>query len=108
ALFEESYFVVFCQVYNIDHYFRSVSDSRGHFAFLLSRHFPAARRKVSRIVESPIFSACSRSESACCSGALNVISCGASGSYEIKSGLTIYSIEVTNGAPSRELSLKSA
>src|SRR4051812_25130383 len=99
-------FVIFGEVVNFDYSFFDYSFSafffgRGHFA-LLSRHFPAARRKVARISGSGIFSASALSGRACLSGATNSISLGGRVSLTINSGLTTNSISVTVGAPSSE------
>src|SRR6185295_14868461 len=107
-LFEESNLVVLGEVVDLDDDVCVwVLRSRAHLA-VLSRHFPAARRNVSRIIGSGIWSACSRRGWACFSGALNFTSWGTSGSRAMRSGLTTYSIVVTSGAPSTELSLNSA
>src|SRR5215216_3168578 len=107
SLFEMPYFVIFRKVIEFDYCFATCFFSSGHFA-LLSRHFPAARKNASRISGSGMRSASLRSGIACLSGAMKVISWGAIWSCGIRLGLITYSIVVTVGAPSRELTLNKA
>src|SRR5262249_22812396 len=105
ALSEESGLVILCEFF--DFYDCFLSLARGHLA-LLSRHFPATRRKAPRSSGSPMDPAASLNGSACFSGAMNWNCGGGSGIGATSAGFTTKSIEVTSGAPRRELSLKSS
>src|SRR5712692_2901224 len=75
-LFEKTDIVVFCKFGDFNYYFAGVFGSPSHFV-VLSRHFPAARKKASRISGSGIRSACSRRAVTCSAGAVNLTSRGA-------------------------------
>src|SRR4029079_14530842 len=79
SLLEKANLIVLCQLDDFDYYFRWVTGASAHFV-VLSRHFPAARRNVSRISGSDIRSACFRRGKDCSSGAVNVTSWAGAGS----------------------------
>src|ERR1700730_10658447 len=75
-LLEKTDFIVFSELDDFNHCFAGVFACYTHFV-VLSRHFPATRKKVSRISGSGIRSACSRRAVTCSSGAVNLTSWGA-------------------------------
>src|SRR5438309_8918474 len=75
-LFEKTDFIVFSELDDFNYCFAGVFASDSHFV-VLSRHFPAARKKVSRISGSGIRSACSRRAVTCSSEAVKLTSWGA-------------------------------